>query len=182
MNSKNVLSFRKKVSTIFAFPSFFFKLGWCDCVHTSNSSSKGNFSIAFRFHNLYSSSTSLRVRADSSYSLWRFAPAPHPLFGASRRLLTFSSALRADSSYFLWRFAPICRNLFGASRRLLTFPNPPQPQKPDFWLFKTLCILGRGTWDRYLQVPKMYLVISHTWSTQSCWLDQSDPERQNWRF
>ena len=27
MNFKNVLSFRKKVSTIFAFPSFFFKLG-----------------------------------------------------------------------------------------------------------------------------------------------------------
>ena len=47
MNFKDVLSFLKKVSTLFAFPllrpSFFFKLGRCDCVQVSKSSFTGSF-------------------------------------------------------------------------------------------------------------------------------------------
>ena len=42
-------------------------------------------------------------------------------------------------------------------------------------------IWGEGTWDRYLQAPKMYLVISHTRGEHGR-VDQSGPEGQNSRF
>ena len=63
---------------------------------------------------------SFALRANSSYSLWRFAPIPHILFCASRKFLILSLALRANSSHF-----------HGASRLsssffpiFLTLPNP----------------------------------------------------------
>ena len=80
------------------------------------------------------------VQGTSSYSLWRFAPTspffrrsaptPRPLFGASRRLLTFSLALRANSSPFLRRSAPNCRTLLGAPRRLPHFSQSSSTPKP----------------------------------------------------
>ena len=45
---------------------------------------------------------------------------------------------------------------------------------PSWWSFHFWTwYLGEGTWDRYSQAPKMYLIISHTWS---------GPEGQNSHF
>ena len=71
------------------------------------------FNVSCRFLILSSA-----LRANSSYSLLRFASILQTLFCASRQFLIFSC-----------RFA----------RFFLTFPNLPQSQNPNFQLFQTPC-------------------------------------------